>query len=99
MYRLIVRSQPRLLWHHLSKRRKLLVRQRNPQRRVFLCLLSHCMLGYTPMQTHSLGIHTPRANTPRLPGACWNTQCPVHAGIDMATAADGTHPTGMHSCM
>ena len=24
--------------------------------------------------------------------------CPVHAGIDVATAADGTHPTGMHSC-
>ena len=28
--------------------------------------------------------------------------CPVHAGIHsaqcMATAADGTHPTGMHSC-
>ena len=23
---------------------------------------------------------------------------PVHTGIDMATAADGTHPTGMHSC-
>ena len=42
------------------------------------------------------GIHTPRANTP-LPSACWDTQCPVHAGIDMATAVDGTHPTGMHS--
>ena len=25
--------------------------------------------------------------------------CPVHAGIDSATAADGTHPTGMHSCL
>ena len=24
---------------------------------------------------------------------------PVHAGIDMATAADSTHPTGMHSCL
>ena len=24
--------------------------------------------------------------------------CPVHAGIHMATAADGTHPIGMHSC-
>ena len=24
---------------------------------------------------------------------------PVHTGIDMATAADGTHPTGMHFCL
>ena len=43
--------------------------------------------------------------------ACWDTPpawavhagihptCPVHAGIDMATAADGAHPTGMHSCL
>ena len=39
--------------------------------------------------------------------ACWDTHppgqthppCPVHAGIDSATAADGTHPTGMHSCL
>ena len=45
--------------------------------------------------------------------ACWDTHspgqkhpppswadplCPVHAGIDMVTVADGTHPTGMHSC-
>ena len=53
-----------------------------------------CMLGYTP-----------------LPSACWDTPpCPVHAGIHppaqcmlgytpppAATAAVGTHPTGMHS--
>ena len=31
-------------------------------------------------------VDTPQADTPR----------PVHAGIDIATAADGTHPTGMH---
>ena len=24
--------------------------------------------------------------------------CPVHAGIDMVTAADRMHPSGMHSC-
>ena len=41
------------------------------------------------------GIHTPRTDTP--PWA--DTPCPVHAGIDMATAADSTHPTGMHSCV
>ena len=28
-----------------------------------------------------------------------HTPCPVHAGIDMATAADGMHPTAMHSCL
>ena len=39
---------------------------------------------------------SPWAETP-LPSACWDTQCPVHAGIDMASAADGTHPIGMHS--
>ena len=32
-----------------------------------------------------------QADTP-LPGACWGTPPLV------ATAADGTHPTGMHSC-
>ena len=54
---------------------------------------------------------TPRADTPSpsacwdtntpLPSACWDTHppCSVHAGIDMATGADGTHPTGMHSCL
>ena len=46
--------------------------------------LPQCILGYT-----SLGRHPTRADTPH----------PVHAGIDMATAADGTHPTGMHSCI
>ena len=38
---------------------------------------------------------TPPGQTPSPPPG---TPCPVHAGIDMATAADGTHPTGMHSC-
>ena len=41
-----------------------------------------CMLGYTPPAQCMLGY----------------TPCPMHAGIDMATAAVGTHPTGMHSC-
>ena len=48
---------------------------------------------------HPLGRHPPRHTHP-LPSACWDTPpCPLHAGIDMATAADGTHPTGMHSCL
>ena len=40
------------------------------------------MLGYTSPAQSILGY----------------TPCPLHAGIDMATAADSTHPTGMHSC-
>ena len=53
-----------------------------------------CMLGYTPPAQCILG-YTPPAqcilgSTP--------PPCLVHAGIHMATAADGTHPTGMHSC-
>ena len=44
---------------------------------------------------------TPWAGTPRetppLPSACWNTH-PPPAQCTMATAADSTHPTGMHSC-
>ena len=43
--------------------------------------------GQTPPgQTPPLGRH------PSLPSACWVTPPPT------ATAADGTHPTGMHSC-
>ena len=43
-----------------------------------------------------------KADTPR-PTACWDTLPPrsVNAGIHAppaATAADGTHPTGIHSC-
>ena len=41
--------------------------------------------------------HPPRKTLP------WQTPpCPVHAGIHIpptAIAADGTHPTGMHSCL
>ena len=54
----------------------------------------------------------PPGQTPPLPSACWDTHtpapakcmlgytppCPVDARIDIATGADGTHPTGMHSC-
>ena len=62
--------------------------------------LPQCMLGYThpsPGQK-SPWVDTPQADT--LPGKTppGRHPLPVHAGIDMATAADGTHPTGMHSC-
>ena len=68
------------------------------------------MLGYNPPGRHPPGQTLPLGQTPPprgqthlpgrhpLPSACWDTQCPVHAGIDMATAAEGMHHTGMHSC-
>ena len=75
--------------------------------------LPQCMLGYTPSPgrnppgRHPLGQIPPWEDTPGQSSAwedtpwetCWDTQCPVHAGINMATAVDGTHPTGMHSCL
>ena len=53
---------------------------------------AQCILGYTPSAQCMLG-YTPRRQT--IP------PCSGHAGIlipPAATAADGTHPTGMHSC-
>ena len=61
------------------------------------------------IHTHPLPSACWDTHTHPLPSACWDTHtpCPVHAGIHtsprqippkMATAADGTHPTGMHSC-
>ena len=72
--------------------------------------LPQCMLGYTPLARHPPS--SACWETHLLPSACWDTHplpecilgctpppaCLVHAGIHMATAADGTHPTGMHSC-
>ena len=60
--------------------------------------------GIHPLGRHPLGRHPPLADTPlgqTTPAQCmlgYTPPCPVHAGIDMATAADVTHPTGMHSC-
>ena len=65
------------------------------------------MLAYTPPppgQTPT-GQTPPWADTPwadTLPGQIPPGQTPplpVHTGINIATAADGTHPTGMHSCI
>ena len=54
--------------------------------------------GRHPTSRHSPSRHfpqqTPLADTP-LPSACWDTPPPP----PVATAADGTHPTGMHSCL
>ena len=52
----------------------------------------------TPWQTHT-------SRQTRSPAQCmqgYTTPHPVHAGIyapPAATAVDGTHPTGMHSCV
>ena len=61
----------------------------------------------TPLGRHPLGRHPsdrhPPGQTPAWacwdthtppPSACWNTHPPP-----AATVADGTHPTGMHSCL
>ena len=50
----------------------------------------------TPSSPVHAGIHT------ALPSACWDTHPLPNACWDtplLATAADGTHPTGMHSCL
>ena len=52
----------------------------------------------TPSIDTILGRH-PLGRQP--PAQCmlgYTPPCPVHAEIDMATAVDGTHPTGMYSC-
>ena len=45
---------------------------------------AQCMLGYTRLGRHSTCRYTPLGRPPPTP---------------MATAADSTHPTGMHSCL
>ena len=53
----------------------------------------------TPLSRHPLGKH-PQADTPLggHPPRQANTPSRQTAPPEMATAADGTHPTGMHSC-
>ena len=51
--------------------------------------------GQTPPGRQPLGRHTPFADTP--PGRHPQGRHPPHPV--MATAADGTHPTGMHYCL
>ena len=61
-------------------------------------LPGRCPPGWHPPgQTPSCPVH---AGIHPLPSECWDTPptCPVLARIDRGTAADGTHPTGMHSC-
>ena len=61
-------------------------------------LLADTVLADVPMSNYPVGQKYPWTDGPST--SAWSdTQCPVHAGIDMATAADGTHPTGWHSCI
>ena len=61
--------------------------QRSCGKVMFLHLSVILFTGWVSAPVHA-GIHPPGRHPP----------CPVHAGIDMATAADGTHPAGMRSC-
>ena len=66
--------------------------------------------AYTPPeQTPPSGQTTPGRHLPGqtspLPSACWDTHPPAQCMLGYnppspaATAADGTHPTGIHSCL
>ena len=56
-------------------------------------------LGRHPPGRHPLGRPSLRRHPPAQCMLGYTPPCPVHAGIHMATAADSTHPTGMHSCL
>ena len=69
---------------------------------------SACWDTHTPCPMHA-GKHTPPAQcmlgyTLLLPSACWDTHTPLPSACwdtlppHPPTPADGTHPTGMHSC-
>ena len=44
-----------------------------------------------------LGRHPPWTDIP-LPSACWDAHTPAADTTGYGQQADGTHPTGMHSC-
>ena len=76
------------------------VRKRSYDKVMFLHLSVILFTGGVSAPVHA-GIH-PLGQTPPAEQALpldTHPPCPVHAGIHMATAADGTHPTGMHSCV
>ena len=61
-----------------------------------------CLADTPSPQAHIPWADTPPADTP-LPSAYWDTHTPAQCMLGYtsppaATAADGTHPTGMHSC-
>ena len=76
--------------------------------------LPQCMLGRKHPPGKDASVHAGKEAPPIWEGclsACWEGSTPprkdalVHAGKEappprpkMADAADGTHPTGMHSC-
>ena len=79
------------------------------QASVILSMGEGCLADIPPGQTPDTHpwVNTPSGKIPlgrhASPAQCmlgYTPPCPVHAGIHppTATAADGTHPTGMHSC-
>ena len=70
-----------------------------------LCFYEHLSFcsGGGGVSQHALGRH-PLDRHPPLSSACWDTHTPLPSTCwdtrpaPATTAADGTHPTGMHSC-
>ena len=58
----------------------------------------HTPLGRSLGADTSLGRQPPGRDPPGQTFPGQTPPYPVQAGIDMATAADGMHPTGMHTC-
>ena len=78
------------------------VRKRSLRRLCFYTCLSFCSQGGSLPQC-ILGYHPPEQTPPRPgtlpPGPGTPRTSPPLPGAETATAADGTHPTGMHSCV
>ena len=61
--------------------------------------LPQCMLGYTPLRADTSRGRAPLRQTPLGRHPTGQTHPPADTRPPTkATAADGTHPTGMHSC-
>ena len=58
--------------------------------------LPQCMLGYHTPRADTSGADTPWEQTPPRADPPGRGHLPPR---ETATAADGTHPTGMHSCL
>ena len=82
------------IWHYIFTFRNIVAARLCFHRRLWFCsqgggCLPHCMLGHHPLPG-------PGADTP-LPGPRSDTS-QADTPQQMATAADGMHPTRMHSC-
>ena len=78
---------------------KVIVTVRNEVAKVIFLQACVCPQGGGPASVHA-GIHTPPKNPPqgKPPGSRHPPEQTTPPPRETATAADGTHPTGMHSC-